>query len=226
MKSKMIQKPINIKFLCRLVCNTSNSTKIEFVKDSKLPPTLLGTGFYHTTLGGKIVHYPNAYGYRTIYHPSTLRIEVGEHWKPKIPKGMILNISNNGLEFIRISDGMDFHCKASLMTSRKDFCGYVRSEMAKNYEKRLESKRKDRQFNKFLKNTYVTFNDARNAGNCVAGILNYAKNKLKISEKEFFNGGEWLTQVPAKLLYRLDPKNPLVINSINRAIERETTISI
>lgn len=44
-------------------------------------PRMAGSGPYHTTLSGKtVVHHPNAYKWRTLYHPSTLRIEVGAEW--------------------------------------------------------------------------------------------------------------------------------------------------
>lgn len=49
--------------------------------DGFSPPKVEGYGYYHTTLSGKtVVRYPNAYGYRTLYHPSTKRIVVGRGW--------------------------------------------------------------------------------------------------------------------------------------------------
>ena len=45
-------------------------------------PKIMGEGGFNTTPSGKtIVRHPNAYGYRTIYHRSTLRIEVGRDWR-------------------------------------------------------------------------------------------------------------------------------------------------
>lgn len=56
--------------------------------DGFAPPKLKGSRYYFTTPSGKtIVKYPNAYGYRTLYHPSTLRVEVGKGWL--ISKGLI-----------------------------------------------------------------------------------------------------------------------------------------
>jgi hypothetical protein len=44
-------------------------------------PAIAGESYYWTTPSGKtIVRYPNAYGYRTLYHASTRRIEVGRDW--------------------------------------------------------------------------------------------------------------------------------------------------
>lgn len=44
-------------------------------------PEWRGHSFFHTTPSGKtIVRYPNAYKWRTLYHPSTRRIVVGLDW--------------------------------------------------------------------------------------------------------------------------------------------------
>lgn len=44
-------------------------------------PTVEGEGYYHTTISGKTrVYHPNAYGWPTLYHPSTKRIVVGRGW--------------------------------------------------------------------------------------------------------------------------------------------------
>ena len=44
-------------------------------------PGLAGQGFYWTTPSGKtVVHHPNAYGWPTLYHGSTRRVEVGLEW--------------------------------------------------------------------------------------------------------------------------------------------------
>ena len=44
-------------------------------------PKLVGNSGYHTTPSGKtIVNHPGAYGWRTVYHCSTERVEVGRNW--------------------------------------------------------------------------------------------------------------------------------------------------
>ena len=54
---------------------------IMILPDSYEPPKKAGESFYHTTPSGRtIVRYPRAYGYPTLYHNSTRRVEVGEHW--------------------------------------------------------------------------------------------------------------------------------------------------
>lgn len=51
------------------------------VIDGHATPEVKGKTYYHTTPSGKtIVRFPNAYGYPTKYHPSTLRVEVGAGW--------------------------------------------------------------------------------------------------------------------------------------------------
>jgi hypothetical protein len=50
-------------------------------KDGFDPPKLCGRTYYWTTPSGKTeVRHPNAYGWKTLYHGSTLRIEVGRGW--------------------------------------------------------------------------------------------------------------------------------------------------
>lgn len=56
------------------------SMPIRIVAGGK-QPTVEGEPSYHTTPSGKtIVHYPSAYKWKTIYHPSTQRVEVGFNW--------------------------------------------------------------------------------------------------------------------------------------------------
>ena len=44
-------------------------------------PKLVGNPGYHTTPSGKtIVNHPGAYGWSTVYHCSTERVEVGRNW--------------------------------------------------------------------------------------------------------------------------------------------------
>jgi len=44
-------------------------------------PRYRGEGGYHTTMSGRTrVYHPGAYGYRTLYHCSTRRVEVGARW--------------------------------------------------------------------------------------------------------------------------------------------------
>jgi Txe/YoeB family toxin of Txe-Axe toxin-antitoxin module len=50
-------------------------------KRENSPPRLIGSPGYHTTPSGKtIVTHPGAYGWRTVYHCSTERVEVGREW--------------------------------------------------------------------------------------------------------------------------------------------------
>lgn len=56
--------------------------------DGFAAPKLVGKSYFWTTLSGKtIVNHPNAYGWPTLYHASTLRIVVGKGWL--IEKGLI-----------------------------------------------------------------------------------------------------------------------------------------
>lgn len=67
----------------RRVFGLDRNTQVPVIvlPGGRMPPRKLGRGYYHTTLSGKtIVHHPNAYGWPTLYHPSTRRIVVGELW--------------------------------------------------------------------------------------------------------------------------------------------------
>lgn len=64
----------------RYVGISDNFPPINIVEGYDAPKSL-GESFFHTTPSGKtIVNYPNAYGYRTLYHPSTRRVTVGAGW--------------------------------------------------------------------------------------------------------------------------------------------------
>lgn len=65
--------------LARLICGTDSAVLVLLVPGDDRP-RIQGQSFYHTTPGGRPVRYPMAYGYRTVYQPSTRRIEIGEQW--------------------------------------------------------------------------------------------------------------------------------------------------
>jgi hypothetical protein len=57
-----------------------HSIPVEIV-DGDVAPRVAGESYYWTTPSGKtIVHHPSAYGWPTLYHASTLRVEVGRDW--------------------------------------------------------------------------------------------------------------------------------------------------
>ena len=226
----MITTPEHV---ARKVCKEDMTNRqVVVIPNSFQPPKTIGRGYYFTTPSGKTeVRYPNAYGYPTLYHGSTLAVEVGDKWLAKIqsrlqnpPKGMKWKRDTNGIFLERQTDGMDFHVSHKDI-ARKDFATYVRNQMAINYKQRLQSQLLEKQFKDKVATTFVTFSDARRAGNCVQGILGWAKRKLGMDEEAFL-AAPWLTHIPAKLLLRLDPGNQLVKNSINQAWLRETTVSI
>lgn len=71
--------PHEIKSLCRRLagCNKYDNVPVVMVAGSQ-EPTMQGSSYYHTTLSGRtIVRHPSAYGYPTLYHPSTRHIVVG-----------------------------------------------------------------------------------------------------------------------------------------------------
>lgn len=72
----------------RAACNQIGTPYQIVTVDGFDAPKLVGRSYYWTTLSGKtIVNHPNAYGYPTLYHASTLRIQVGRGWL--ISQGLI-----------------------------------------------------------------------------------------------------------------------------------------
>ncbi len=66
--------------LAREACGAHATMPVEVVEGSQFP-RVRGRSYYWTTPSGKTeVMHPNAYGWRTLYHPSTLRVEVGREW--------------------------------------------------------------------------------------------------------------------------------------------------
>lgn len=142
---------------------------------------------------------------------------------------MIFEIDQNGIKLTRLSDKMDYHVRVQDILS-KNFATVVRQNMAENYKKRIETNRveKDNQrfkkiFDREIKSTYVTLEDSRRAGNCIAGTLSFARNRLKINEADVISG-QWFLKVPAKRL--LETKEPRAIAAVNQAWKRETAIYI
>ena len=55
--------------------------RIDVIPGIALAPRSIGQSYYWTTPSGKtIVRHPSAYGWTTLYHPSTRRVIVGEQW--------------------------------------------------------------------------------------------------------------------------------------------------
>lgn len=72
----------------KLILSGANVRRINMpitvISESTDAPVVCGTKWHYTTKGGKPIMYPSAYMRRgssnMVYHPSTLRVEVGEWW--------------------------------------------------------------------------------------------------------------------------------------------------
>jgi len=145
------------------------------------------------------------------------------------PKGMAFQRDDNGLMLKRLSDSMDYHPSTEELLV-KNFATLVRSKMATNFKTRLIQKQSERRnkfldkvFQKDLKNTMVTLNDSRKAGNCVEGSLAFAERRLGISRQEILNGGH-LFHVCAEKLVRTGDER--AIRAAKVAWARETAVCI
>lgn len=66
--------------IARQAAHAHANCPVEVI-DGAAAPTLRGRSYYWTTLSGRTeVRYPSAYGWPTLYHASTLRVQVGAEW--------------------------------------------------------------------------------------------------------------------------------------------------
>lgn len=67
--------------LVRQAAGERNARQPVYVIDGAAAPHYTGRSYYWTTPSGKTeVRHPNAYGWPTVYHASTLRLVVGADW--------------------------------------------------------------------------------------------------------------------------------------------------
>lgn len=147
----------------------------------------------------------------------------------RAPKGMFFGRDDNGLVLRRQSDGMDYHPTTEDLQSKK-FAALVRSKMAENFKKRLAAKKLEKQnilyekiFQQDIKNTMVTLNDSRKAGNCIEGSLSFAERRLNIPREEILKGG-FIFKINAKRLIQTGDER--AIKAVRVAWNRETTVCI
>ena len=84
--SHLVKTSLGRKYI-REVVNATTSTKIVVI-DGKSRPRIKGSSSHYETNGGRMIYHPSAYakvGWSNMnYVPSTIRVEVGRHWKPKL----------------------------------------------------------------------------------------------------------------------------------------------
>lgn len=208
-----------------------NSVSVLFVDKKNKTPEAFGSrgGWY--TRGGTPINHPSAYSSKgwsnMVYRTCERMINVGIGWlRGKTPKGMTWYSTVDGPVLIRDSDGMEYHPRV-YDASKTNFISFVRRQMAKNWKLRLETRKIETKI-KNDRNIFITLLDSRKAGNCVQGTLNFAKNRLHLSEKEVVDA-PWLVQVPSRLALRVaqsEFERSRVIAATKQAWLRETAISI
>lgn len=67
---------VNVDRYARELAGARPHVPVEIVPGRKRPK-LLGSGYYWTTPGGKLINHPNAYKWPKVYNASTRRVEVG-----------------------------------------------------------------------------------------------------------------------------------------------------
>jgi hypothetical protein len=160
-------------------------------------------------------------GTRLTYHFAEAR------FTHNLPKGWTWEIeTETGLPCMRFENGQEWHVGATVLTRRTwelvkearealtlRMAALAREEQQRAMQAAIDSG---------IGESVVLFEDARRAGNCVAGIQAFC---VRVGLE--FNTA---MRVPAKWLKRMADKNPAYATNIQRAIaaafERETTISI
>ena len=116
----------------------------------------------------------------------------------KAPKGWKWKIDNNGL-FIQGPKGQDYHpSRDDFVTNQKNFnlLKVLRDKANQNYKTRKENEKKQKEEKSFIKiavkeNIPIRIKDSVEAGNCMAGSLNWAKkhgiNRNWANAKEIIN---------------------------------------
>ncbi len=155
------------------------------------------------------------------------------------PSGMVFAHDQSGVFLRRLSDGMDFHPQTEDYF-RKPFASFVREQMAINFRRRAETRKKEKAdkrnknesamveklFLRDLPNTRVTLADSRQAGNCVEGSLSFAERKLGVSRDEILNGA-YLFSLPAdRVLKSANGQTDQAMRAVRRAWMRETAVCI
>lgn len=213
----------------RFVGETMSNRQVNIVPKSSSPPKLKGHGYYFTTLGGKPIAHPNAYGWPMTYHHSTYYVEVGEKWIKKIqkrlenpPKGMKWRRDSNGIFAERITDKMDFHIRLSDF-ARNDLNSYIRKSMARNYSLRLQTRKEEKIKNEQLASCRVLLEDSRRAGNCLEGTLVFAEKRLGLNREMILAAPHFIGVNGINLLTTNDSRARA---AVIEAWKRETTVCI
>jgi hypothetical protein len=77
----LVDSDADVRSCVRSAAGQRGATMPIVVVPGSSRPSLEGEPGYHTTPSGKTrVHHPGAYKWRTLYHHSTQRVEVGAEW--------------------------------------------------------------------------------------------------------------------------------------------------
>lgn len=244
---------VNYKYVCRLAARSANSVPVEITKGDS-PPKEVGDNFYYTTPGGKPIAFPNAYKWPKVYHPSTLKIQVGEKWLAKKENQAVYDLSDGvrcvifpgrarRVGNIRIVPG--YHGRKSILLFQRGkrtyhYQGLVPLKplkmipeeeivslvnVAKDAWARQDKiKKKERFIRRKISKVYVSVNDCLSIGACMVGIKAFAKKNLKIKDLTLVEQGK--ISVPASRLQKVGKGNNFVSLAIQRAAERTFSESI
>lgn len=167
----------------------------------------------------KHTYEPTYVSYLKVAKSGEILFLIQENYKRRIfaPSGLKFGIDEYGV-YVISKDGTEYHPTIDDFKS-SCFAKTVREHLSDARRKRANAQKEEKEFNRLVRNCYVTIQDARRAGNCMNGIIGYM---TRIGYTKRFIVSPY-AKVLAKQLKMNDVR---VKRSINKAIERETMISI
>lgn len=187
----------------------------------------------HLKLGGKGRSIDGKITYETpsriqYYDLKSAIIKTLKERPDLLPKNWKFQHDSLGWKFVR-GDKMDYHPQHREWENENLF-EFVNQKMRENKNLRaaqklqeIENKRNNKFFQKDLKNTIVTLNDSRRAGNCIEGSLRFAEVRFNIPRQEILNGG-YIFKIPASKLVKTGDER--AIRAAKVAWQRETLVMI
>jgi hypothetical protein len=199
-------KKLNPNYLARLWVDDKSNHPVNVVKGNKPPETVGDAGYYTTPSGNTIVHYPSAYKWPTVYHCSTLEIEVGKGWLYKhrgakyyrskdgtlsvvLPKKYHYKIhgfkaipcwTNMVEQWIVIHNGYEYHAARYGLKRKNAIKACKQAIQAERY--RNEAKLMQRKVKS--KKVWVGFDDSISSGNCVSATRSFKDSISKMFDGE------------------------------------------
>ncbi len=246
-------KPCPQCYLCRIISGDNGNRPVVTVPGNQ-SPRMTGVPYHAESRTGIKAGMAALKRFWSTYHyvASTLQTEVGADWlasrrnvgaihmqdgvRAIVMPGRVMRAGNVRVMpgwtsgrtriYLCLRGNRSYHAirqgKLAAMTreAATEAANLARAGWARQDEAARQRKAMDRD----LATTRVTIHDARRAGNCMVGILNFAERKLRVSRETALSSH---FAVPALTLRRLaNGAGAAVERAIQAAYARETMVSI